>query len=202
MGKRRNYGYPIMNSSLQSYIRSLISISDRSLSEIAAYFEPIESKKGDIILLKGKISHCNYFLESGVIRSYTFDTNGNEVTTNLFVPPYLVTDLLSLFKRQPSQENFESLTDCMMYRLTYENLQICFHQYPEFREFGRMALVLHYSQLHHRMISTISEPATKRYLDLISKSPLILQFVPLKIIASYLGITDTSLSRIRKEFSH
>ena len=85
--------------------------------------------------------------------------------------------------------------------MTYENVQNCFHSYPEFREFGRMMLVTNYSNLHERMLGMIKDTAEVRYLNLITKHPNLFQYIPLKIIASYLGITDTSLSRIRKEIS-
>ena len=72
---------------------------------------------------------------------------------------------------------------------------------PEFREFGRTILVNAYAQLKQRMLAMIQETAEQRYASLLQSSPDIFQFVPLKNIATYLGITDTSLSRIRKEFA-
>jgi hypothetical protein len=73
---------------------------------------------------------------------------------------------------------------------------------PEFREFGRLLLINNYSLLHDRMVGMIKDTAEQRYLKLLEKHADIFQNVPLKIIASYLGITDSSLSRIRKEIMH
>ncbi|HWZ36515.1 MAG TPA: hypothetical protein VNW51_10165, partial [Mucilaginibacter sp.] len=83
--------------------------------------------------------------------------------------------------------------------ITYEDMQASFHTIPEFREYGRLNIVNQYALLKARMLSNLQEPAEKRYADLINAHPEILQQVPLKYIASYLGIADTSLSRIRKE---
>jgi CRP-like cAMP-binding protein len=80
-------------------------------------------------------------------------------------------------------------------------VQSNFHNIPEFREFGRMMLVTNYSILNDRMIGMIKDTAETRYLNLLKQHVDIYQHVPLKIIASYLGITDSSLSRIRKELS-
>lgn len=80
-------------------------------------------------------------------------------------------------------------------------MQDSFHTIPEFREYGRLNIVNQYSILKERMLSALQETAEQRYSDLISSSPEIFQNVPLKYIASYLGITDTSLSRIRKDFA-
>jgi CRP-like cAMP-binding protein len=109
-------------------------------------------------------------------------------------------DLLSFFKRTPSKEYIQAITDCETWYTTYEDMQANFHSIPEYREFGRLNIMDHYSTLKQRMLSMLQETAEQRYSDLINSNPEILQNVPLKHIASYLGITDTSLSRIRKEF--
>jgi len=72
---------------------------------------------------------------------------------------------------------------------------------PEFREFGRSMLVTAYAELKHRMLSMVRDTAEERYSLLIASSPDIFQNAPLKYIASYLGVTSTSLSRIRKEIT-
>jgi len=74
-----------------------------------------------------------------------------------------------------------------------------FHSIPEFRDFGRSILVKGFASLKIRMLSMITETAEERYASLLHSNPEIFQYAPLKQIASYLGITDTSLSRIRKE---
>lgn len=85
--------------------------------------------------------------------------------------------------------------------MSYENVQTNFHTVPEFRELGRMMLIMNYSNLKIRMLGMIKDTAENRYLKLMKDHPDIFQNVPLKMIASYLGITDTSLSRIRKEIN-
>ena len=83
--------------------------------------------------------------------------------------------------------------------MNFETEEKYFHKLPEFREFGRLLVLHHFDLLQERMFEMIKESAENRYLKLLTKHPDIFQNVPLKIIASYLGITDTSLSRIRKE---
>jgi CRP-like cAMP-binding protein len=108
--------------------------------------------------------------------------------------------MFSFFKQVPSGEYMQALTDCKTWRLTYKDMQDSFHSIPEFREFGRSNIIDSYGLLKQRMLSSLHETAEERYAKLINSSPGILQNAPLKNIASYLGITDTSLSRIRKEF--
>jgi CRP-like cAMP-binding protein len=168
---------------------------------LSEQFDPLELSKNEILLRENRISKSTYILESGYIRSYTLDHNQDEVTTNIFSAPCFVNDFLSLFKQQPTSENFQSITSCKLWTMSYEKVQTCFHTYPEFREFGRMMLVTNYSKLHDRMLGMIKDTAENRYLKLMQQHPDIFQNIPLKIIASYLGITDTSLSRIRKEIA-
>ncbi|MEZ0131521.1 Crp/Fnr family transcriptional regulator, partial [Flavobacterium sp. LBUM151] len=94
-----------------------------------------------------------------------------------------------------------ALTDSVGWYITYEQLNSLFHSLPEFREFGRSILVKGFSELKTRMLSMITETAEERYSYLLKSNPEIFQQASLKNIASFLGITDTSLSRIRKEIS-
>lgn len=186
---------------LEKYYQSILSISLDTAKQMTEKFEYIEVDKNELLLKENRISDKNYFLERGFVRSYTFASNGEEVTTNIFSAPCLVNDFLSFFKQQPTNENFQSLTACKLWRMSYQDVQINFHTIPEFRETGKLLLVINYGLLNDRMIGMIKDTAETRYLKLMEKHPDIFQNVPLKIIASYLGITDTSLSRIRKELS-
>jgi len=94
-----------------------------------------------------------------------------------------------------------ALCDCKGWFITFDQLQLLFHSIYEFREFGRSVLVQGYISLKQRMLSQINESAETRYANLLNNNPEIFQNAPLKNIATYLGITNTSLSRIRKEFS-
>src|SRR5437588_3335041 len=103
-------------------------------------------------------------------------------------------DFLSFFKRTPSKEYIQALTDCETWYITYQDMQENFHNIPEFREYGRQNIINNYSLLKQRMVSMLQETAEQRYANLVNSNPEILQNAPLKYIASYLGITDTSLS--------
>lgn len=186
---------------LQKYITSILPMSTDKSAFLAEQFDPIEISKNELLLKENKTAKDTFVLEMGFVRSYTFDQNGEEVTTNIFSAPCFVNDFLSFFKQQPTSENYQCLTHCKLWTMSYEKVQNCFHTYPEFREFGRMMLVTNYSNLHERMLGMIKDTAENRYLKLMKNHPDIFQNVPLKIIASYLGITDTSLSRIRREIT-
>ncbi len=186
---------------LQEYFQKLKPMSVEKADEIASYFVKEKIDKQSLIIQEGKTSKKSYFLYQGIIRCYTNDTNGDEVTTRLFSAPDFLNDSLSFFKQEPSEENYETITDCLVWSINHENMQHCFHNIPEFREWGRMLLTMNYVQLHKHMLSFHKRTAQERYLDLLTAHPEIIQQVPLKVIASYLGVTKYSLSRIRKEIT-
>ena len=176
-------------------------ISFQKAEEIANYFTGKVLNKNEFFLKAGKPSNEYLFLENGFIRSYLFDTEGEEITTNFYSQNELVFEVSSFFQRVPSQEYFEATTNCTGWFLTYEKLNRLFHSLPEFREYGRSVLVRGFIAFKLRTISMINKTAEERYEMLITSSPEIFKNVPLKYIASYLGVTDTSLSRIRKSFT-
>lgn len=186
---------------LKSFIQATLPMSKEKAELIVSKFDFLKLFKFDYLIEEKNTSNYTYFLEQGFIRSYTFNAKGDEVTTNIFAGSAFVNDFLSLFKQTPARENFQALTDCKIWRMRYEDLQLCFHTIPEFREFGRMLLVTNYDILHTRVLSMIQDSAESRYMKLLETNPEIFQHIPLKIIASYLGITDTSLSRIRKDLN-
>jgi CRP-like cAMP-binding protein len=186
---------------LIQFILSIMPMSPEKAAQISEYFTPRLFEKNDHFFREGKVCSTSFFIEEGLLRSYVVDLEGEEVTIKLFGKNIFANDFLSFFKRIPSKENFQALTNCKTWAINYDDLQRCFHTMPEFREFGRMMLINNYARLQDRMLGMIQLTAEQRYVHLIDSQPDIFQHAPLKMIASYLGITDTSLSRIRKELT-
>lgn len=187
--------------SLKKYFKSVYPIPDEVLTLFINDFEFFSFPKNTFLIEENKIIKQTYFLKKGYVRSFTFDSVKIEVTTNIYSAPCFVNDFSSFFKKIPAKQNFQTLTDCEGWTLSFENVEKYFGSIPEYREFGRLLVLNHFDLLNERMLEMIKDSAEDRYLKLLSKHPDIFQNVPLKIIASYLGITDTSLSRIRKEIS-
>lgn len=187
--------------SLVNYIQKILPMPVDKAEYIATFFTQKYSTKNDFLLKEGKICTESHFIESGFLRSYVVDIDGNEVTTDFYGSNIFANDFLSFFKRIPSNENIQVLADCTTWMINYDDLQTCFHTIPEFREFGRMMLINNYSRLKERMLGMIQLTAEQRYERLVTSHAEIFQNAPLKYIASYLGITDTSLSRIRKDIA-
>jgi CRP-like cAMP-binding protein len=177
-----------------------ISVTQTGIDTIAAHFEEMDFSKNEYLLKQGKVSDY-YYLATGFVRAFTFDTNGNEITTFFYPQERVAFEASSFFLRQPSTEYLQAVTDCKVYATSFEKLNILFHSVPEFREFARAMLVREFVAYKQRTLSMINKSAEERYANLIAANNGIFQYAQLKHIASYLGITDSSLSRIRKEFA-
>lgn len=191
-----------MNKSrLNNYFHSLFPIQEEVVKRITETFCHFTLDKNITLIEKNTISTKTYFLEKGYMRSYILNGENEEITTNIYSAPCFVNDFLSFFKKQPSKVIYQTITDCSFWETSLENVQTNFHNIPEFREFSRLLFVINYYKLNDRLIEMASQKAETRYLKLLKEQPLVIQHFPLKIIASYLGITDSTLSRIRKEIS-
>ena len=191
----------MINQKLIELLQSTSLVSLKTAQEIAGVFTPKDLDRNQFLFKSGKICNEYFFLESGFMRAFACDTEGNDITTNFYSSNQLVFEVSSFFNRTVSKENVQSTMDCTGWYITYGQLNNLFHSLPEFREFGRAVLVKGFASLKTRMLSMITETAEQRYDTLLKNNPEIFQHAALKHIASYLGITDTSLSRLRKEFS-
>lgn len=172
------------------------------LQEIIQAHSRVETEKGALLLERGQVSNDYYVLESGLVRSYLFDYEQREITTGFAGVGDVVIEVASIFQRVPTEDNIQCLTDCVLWKIEFDRFQELFHRIPAFREWGRnwMAYELYRSKI--RATEMITLPASRRYQQLLERHPQVLQSAPLKHIASFLGVTDTSLSRIRKDFAH
>lgn len=179
------------------YNHSLLKKDD--LNEIIDAHQKVIFPKGYLFLESGKMANEYYLIENGLVRVFVHDYNGNEITTDFLSSKEVLIEVSSLFQRIPTKENLIALTDGKAWKIEFETFQRLFHKIEGFREWGRTWMSQQLFISKERSIDTFTKSATERYLKLISEKPEILQHAPLKHIASYLGITDTSLSRIRKD---
>jgi CRP-like cAMP-binding protein len=170
------------------------------LDKILSQYQRIEFAKNDYLVQEGSTANFYYFLESGFARSFAIDLEGNDITTKFFSASDIVIDWHSYFLKTKCRENIQAITPCVVWKIAFENFMKLFN-IEAFRDVGRTRLVNNYFELKNHSVSIIADPARDRYLNLLKDKPDIVQNVPLKQIATYLGITDTSLSRIRKEIT-
>jgi CRP-like cAMP-binding protein len=173
---------------------------ESTIGQIASTFDELNLEKGEYLVKQGKVG-CYYILLEGFLRSFTYTDKGDEVTTCFYPPNRVIFEAASFFGCSPSSENIQAITPTIGYQTNFQTLNEMFHAWPEFREFGRTVLVKEFAAYKQRMLSMINLSAEQRYLSLIDTDKDLFLHAQLKHIASWLGMTDTSLSRIRREFT-
>jgi CRP-like cAMP-binding protein len=156
-------------------------------------------KKKTALLMEGDISRYVYFVEKGALRSYTIDEQGTEHVMQLVVEQHWVGDLCSFISQSPGNINIQAIEDSEVLLLAHSDLELLYEQIPQMERFFRQLFQRAYVSLQQRHNASQSNSAEDRYRQLIKEHPHIAARIPLIYIASYLGITPESLSRIRKQ---
>ena len=190
-----------MERALFEAIYQYPSLSETERSAIMEAHCRVSFERCQEILREGHRSNAYYLLETGVARAFVNDRRGRECTTQFFGPNTILIEEASLFQRIPARSNLQALTDITAWKIEFGDFQELFHSIEGFREWGRAWMVNQLFLLKQRSVDMLTLSATERYLALVESQPDIIAHAPLKYIASYLGITDTSLSRIRKEIT-
>ncbi|MNP97120.1 Cyclic nucleotide-binding domain protein [compost metagenome] len=157
----------------------------------------IAFSKGHILLKANKVESNIYFIKKGLVRAYV--ERDNEVTFWFGKEGETVISMKSYVEDQPGYETIELLEDCELYELKTENLRKLFNEDVHIANWGRKFAEKELIKTEERLISKQFKNASERYLELMKDHPELLQRVQLGHIASYLGITQVSLSRIRAE---
>ncbi len=189
-----------MSTHFLASIFSEHSFNPDDFNRIIGSYERIAFAKNDYLIQEGSTASFYYFLEAGFARSYAIDLEGNDISTKFFSSTDIVIDWHSYFLKTKCRETIQAITPCVAWKISFDQFMKLF-SIEAFREVGRTRLINNYFELKNHSVSLIADPARDRYLNLIAQKPGIIQNVPLKQIATYLGITDTSLSRIRKEIT-
>lgn len=160
------------------------------------YLKKEERRKKEFLLKEGSISVKIYFLEKGTCRAFYFSEN-KEITNWFMSNGDIVISVFSFFTQSPSLESIELLEDATVYSITYQQLQDIYREFPEFNLHGRIITEQYYMMSEHRNFALKKQTAKQRYDILLQQYPMILQKASLGHIASYLGINQETLSRVR-----
>jgi len=181
---------------LISNIKSYSPLSSDAAQAIHSSFEKLVLPKHEFLVTEGKVCRHLYFLEQGSIRGY-YLLDGKEITHWFSFENDFVTSSNSFITGQPAVENIQLLEGSVLWSISKEKLTSLFNQYHEIERLVRIAYEKYYIRLEERFVNTQFKTAAELYENLIHRSPHILERVPLGMIASYLGISQETLSRIR-----
>ena len=181
-----------------SHLSSILSVSIELESEINNSCKRINIPKGQLIVETDQRCTDLYFIEKGLVRGYYYD-EGKEITNWFAQENEFATSFYAFIAVKPSLENIQALEDCDLVKLPHSILQDLYARFPETERLGRMITENYYIKLEERLLSIQFKSAKERYQTLSKSKSSLLQRTSLGQIASYLGITQETLSRIRSE---
>ena len=182
-----------------SNIGKHISLSDEEKEFITSLLEEEYVGKKEFLLTQGQA--CNYisFVNAGTLRAFFLNSHGKDSTIMFAVEDWWITDMYCFLNEKPAMVNIQAVEDSCILKLSKKDLDLLFCEIPSFNNFFRILMQNAYCREQLRMIQTLSLPALDRYENFLVKYPRIARQVPLKQIASYLGVTPEFLSAIRRK---
>ena len=165
--------------------------------QFEAILQPVSFQAGEHLSAAGKISSAIYFVETGIVRVYTVHQE-KEISLDFAFPGSFTTSYASFITQQPSVVNLQAVTPVTGYAWHYNDLQRLYAVSHDAERTGRLMAEQQYLRKYNRELSFLRYSAQERYQQLLQEHPEVVQHIPVKQIASYLGIEPESLSRIRR----
>jgi len=191
-----------MNSTdLKTYLASHLNVDD---TEIATLLENCATKvfnKGEFLLRENEVCRHTFFVEKGLLRQYSIDEKGKEHIISFAPENWFVSDRESVYFNRPSAYFIQAWEDSQVVLVDEQFAQALSKIHPDFTEYNNRLLHNHIRHLQKRIHLLLSASAEDRYLQFIEMYPDILLRVPQTMVASYLGITPESLSRVRRDLA-
>jgi CRP-like cAMP-binding protein len=190
-----------MFSLLRAHIEKRVHLTDEEFEIATKFFEPKKLRKNQFLLNEGEVCTHIGFVNSGCMREYTIDSKGNEHIIQFAIEDWWVSDLNSFLSGLPAEYNVDALQDSEILLLEKSARDEMLDKCPKMERFFRLLIEANHIATHQRIADSLSASAEERYLKFIKTYPKLFETVPQKQIASYLGITPQSLSRIRKDLT-
>ena len=185
-------------SKLTDIISSYIELNQQDIDLIKFLFQYKSVTKGTVLIEYGKGIDKVFFILSGYLKYAKIIESGEELIIHLYAPNDFATSLNSFFGGKKSEEALQAITDCEFLSVSKDDLEKLYAADCKWQVFGRKLMESFLIEKEERIIDQLSLTAHDKYLKLIKNQPYIVQNVPIKYIASFIGIQPESLSRIRK----
>jgi len=185
--------------SLIHKIKKAIILSDEAEKHVYSIAKEKLISKGEKLIFQGQVVNKTFYVTDGCLRSFRLDKNGKEHTLQFAIKDWWISDFIAIYNNEIASLNVECLKDSEVVEFNPKDLNEIHSLFPEFEPFQRSNLERHVVSLHKRILNQLELTASERYDLFLEQYPDIEQYTPNYHIASYLGITQQSLSRIRIE---
>jgi len=191
-----------IENSILSEIFKGVSFSKKETDFLKSKLEKINLEKGATLLKTGDIVTNQYYVSDGCLRTYYTDEMGKEYTIQFAINDWWISDYTAFFTTSKAIMNIEIIQNATLYKISRAQMEELHKELPQLASFFRNKMERAFASFQKRILANLSQSAKERYVSFTSMYPNIEQNVKNYHIASYLGITTESLSRIRKELAN
>ena len=181
------------------YLNGISPINHSTFEELQKCFKPLQLCKNEFFIEAGEYANQIGFLKSGIVRAYFLNPEGKEYNKQFFVGPSIIGAYSSLLTKQPNKIAQQALSDCEILVGDFFELEKRYDKFHDLERLGRKIAEFYFLEKEQKELELALLDADKRYLIMRERFPTIESIVPQYHIASYLGISPTQLSRIRKK---
>ncbi len=183
---------------LTEILTRIYPLPQESLNSIILKAEKVELPRGTLLIEADKVCRNVFFVAKGIVRAYCY-AKGRDITFWIGDEGTVALSMLSYINATPGYENIVTIEDCILYRISVEDLHRLFHSDIHIANWGRVFAEKEILRAEKSLIPQLFTTGSERYEQLLKEQPQLLNRIPLENIASYLGVTPVSLSRIRSK---
>lgn len=186
-----------MHHILEQHIRSKLGTDTAGLEEVISYFKPLELKRNEYLLREGELCRSCYFMVNGAMQVFTIDASGNETTRDFIFEEQWLMEINSFLQQVPAKEFFRSIEPTQVLAISCDHFMKLSARFPQFEKMYRQILELSYANSIYRINTFVSMDALERLRWMMDNQPKLFTRLSGKMIASYLGISPETYTRLK-----
>jgi CRP-like cAMP-binding protein len=184
---------------MKEFLNSYRFLKESEIEEVTKFATIKSLKKGDYFIRQGEVCKEVAFVKTGIFRNFITSNTGEESTYCITLPNNSISSYTSYITGDATLENIQAIANSEIFILSKEVLDKAVSESNNWMKYMKIVSESEYMKLEKRVFSFVSEKAKQRYLSLLEQNPIYIQQIPLQYLASYLGITQRHLSRLRRE---
>lgn len=184
-----------------SQVKDKVLLSEAEQKLVKTFFSPKKIRKKQYLLQEGNICRHLAFVEKGLLRSYNVDEKGIEHMIHFAWEGWWMADMLSFLSNEPSTYHIDAIEDAELLLISQTDFEEMLLKVPVMERYFRILFQNNIISKERRLISSISNSAEEKYIHLTATNPELIKRIPQQLVASYLGITPETLSRVKKKLT-
>lgn len=188
-----------MYNQLEQYLKDNSNISNESLQIVTSYFKPLKTKRNEVLCAVGQVCRSFYFINSGCLRMYEIDNKGNEATAYFALEDQIMSAITSFVLQKPSRDFLVSIEPSDLLVISHDSFYKLIETIPEFSDMYNKFMQFAYIHSQMRIYSFLGMEGIDKLRWVMEHEPKLLGRISSKAVASYLGMTNSTLSKLRAQ---